>query len=254
MRTPFVCGNWKMHKTTGEARALAREIVNSLRGGAGGVDVVVCPPFTALAAVGEVLGGSGVRMGAQNAHSAPSGAYTGEVSAPMLVDLGCDFVILGHSERRQLFGETDSGVREKLESARGAGLVPIVCVGETLEERESGRTAEVVLGQVRGALEGLPAPEVGRLILAYEPVWAIGTGKTATPEEAQEVHARIRAEVETLFGEEPAGSVRILYGGSMKPDNAADLLSRQDIDGGLIGGAALRASDFTTIVGAACTE
>jgi len=253
LRRSIVCGNWKMYKTPTEARALAREVLNGLRGAGDDPEVVVCPPFPAIGAVAETLRGSAVAWGAQNCSPELEGAWTGEVAAPMLVDLGCSFVILGHSERRQHFGETDSGVHRKLQTALGAGLTPIVCVGETLDEREAGRTEEVVDRQVRKAFEGVPGPEVGRTVVAYEPVWAIGTGRTATPEQAEAVHRRIRTVLEGLHGAGVAAAVRILYGGSVKPGNAGDLFSRPNIDGGLIGGASLNARDFLAIVGAGCS-
>ncbi len=253
MRKPFVCGNWKMYKTPSEGRTLAREIANGMAGDDGAVEVAVCPPSPTIPAVAEALKGSPVAWGGQNCLSQPEGAFTGEVSVPMLVDLACSFAILGHSERRQIFGETDSGVREKLEAVLGAGLTPIVCVGETLEERDAGRTQEVVERQIRGALEGIPAPEIARSVVAYEPVWAIGTGKTATPEMADEAHRHVRGLLRDLHGESAAEATRILYGGSVKPGNAAELFARPDIDGGLIGGASLKASDFLAIVRAACS-
>lgn len=248
MRKILVCGNWKMYKTPSEARTLAREITNGLAGDEGRVEVVVCPAYPALSAVAEALKDSPVAWGAQNCAAAPDGAYTGEVSTGMLVDLGCTFAILGHSERRQLFGETDSGVHEKLQAVLGAGLTPIVCVGETLEEREASRTEEVVDRQIRAALEGMPGAEIGRSVLAYEPVWAIGTGKTATPDMAEAVHRRIRVTLVRLFGEDIATKTRILYGGSVKAGNAAELFAQPNIDGGLIGGASLEAGSFLEIV------
>lgn len=251
MRKPFVCGNWKMYKTPTEARALARDIANGMRGLGDRVEVAVCPAFPALSAVAETLADSSVAWGAQNCSPFPEGAFTGEVSVPMLVDLKCRFAILGHSERRQFFGETDSGVREKAETVLGQGLTPIVCVGESLDEREAGRTEEVVDRQIRGALDGIPGPEVGRSVLAYEPIWAIGTGKTATPEMAEAVHRRIRVTLSELYGESIATAVRVLYGGSVKPGNAAELFQQPNIDGGLIGGASLDAESFLGIVKAA---
>ena len=248
MRKPFVCGNWKMHKTPTEARALARDIANGMRGLGDHVEVAVCPAFPALPAVAETLADSSVAWGAQNCSPFPDGAFTGEVSVPMLVDLKCQFAILGHSERRQFFGETDSGVREKAEAVLGQGLTPIVCVGESLDEREAGRTEEVVDRQIRGALDGIPGPEVGRSVLAYEPIWAIGTGKTATPDMAEAVHRRIRVTLSELYGESIATAVRVLYGGSVKPGNAAELFQQPNIDGGLIGGASLDAESFLGIV------
>lgn len=253
MRKALVCGNWKMYKTPREARALAREVANGLRGAGDDPEVAVCPSFPALAAVAETLQATPVAWGAQNCSPHPEGAYTGEVAVPMLVDLGCRFVILGHSERRRLFGETDSTVNSKVAAVLGAGLTPIACVGESLEEREAGRTEEVVDRQVRGAFQGVPGPEVGRTVVAYEPVWAIGTGRTATPEQAEAVHRRIRDVLAGLYGERVASATRILYGGSVKPGNAGELFSQPNIDGGLIGGASLDAREFLAIVGAGCS-
>jgi len=251
MRKPFVAGNWKMNNTADEAVALIEALKPLVADVAGKVEVAVCPTYTSLAAAKGALEGSEIGLGAQNMHWEASGAYTGEVTAEMLLTTGCTHVILGHSERRQYFAETDEGVNKKLKAALAAGLKPIVCIGETLEEREAGRIEDVVLGQLRGGLEGLSAADMATVTLAYEPVWAIGTGKTATPDQAEEVHAMIRAELVKLFGDEAADGVRIQYGGSMKPDNAADLLSRDNIDGGLIGGAALKADSFAAIVKAA---
>jgi triosephosphate isomerase len=236
-----------MHRTAAEARALVREVRAAVEGLTERVDVAVAPPFTALHAAAEELAGSRVGLGAQNLHFEAQGAFTGEISAPMLVEAGCRLVLVGHSERRQLFGETDEGVRKKTKAALAAGLHPIVCVGETLPERESGRTLEVVGRQVRGALAGLTPAEVGALTLAYEPVWAIGTGKTATAAQAQEVHAAVRAILREL-APAAAESVRIQYGGSVKPENAAELMSQADVDGALVGGASLKALDFVGIV------
>ncbi len=246
-RKKFVCGNWKMHRTAAEARALVAELRGLAEGLAEKVDVAVAPPFTALAAAADALRGSRIALAAQDVHWEAQGAFTGEVSAAMLREIGCAHVIVGHSERRQLFGETDESVNRKAKAVLGAGLAPIVCVGETLAERESGRTLEVVSRQVRGGLAGLPADQVGRLTVAYEPVWAIGTGKTATTAQAQEVHAAIRALLRELAGA-VADQVRIQYGGSVKPDNAAELLAQPDIDGALVGGASLKAGDFSQIV------
>jgi triosephosphate isomerase len=245
-RRKFVCGNWKMHRTAPEARALAREVRAGVEALAAAVDVAVAPPYTALAAVGAELAGSAIGLAAQNLHWEVQGAFTGEISAPMLADAGCGFVLVGHSERRQLFGETDESVRRKVAAALAAGLHPIVCVGETLPERESGRTLEVVGRQVRAALHGLAA-EAGRLTLAYEPVWAIGTGRTASAAQAQEVHAAVRAILREL-APAAAEQVRIQYGGSVKPENAAELMSQPDVDGALVGGASLKAADFVQIV------
>jgi len=246
-RRKFVCGNWKMHRTAAEARALVAELRGLADGLAEKVDVAVAPPFTALAAAAEALRGSRIALAAQDVHWEAQGAFTGEVSAPMLKEIGCAHVIVGHSERRQLFGETDESVNRKAKAVLAAGLAPIVCVGETLAEREAGRTLEVVSRQVRGGLAGLPADGVGWLTVAYEPVWAIGTGKTATTAQAQEVHAAIRALLRELAGG-VADQVRIQYGGSVKPDNAAELLAQPDVDGALVGGASLKAGDFSQIL------
>ena len=251
MRKPFVCGNWKMYKTPTEARALARDIANGLRGVDVAAEIVVCPAYPALPAVAEALKDSPVAWGAQSCSAFPEGAFTGEVAVSMLVDLGCRFAILGHSERRQLFGETDEAVRSKAEVVLGAGLTPIVCIGETLDEREAGRTEEVVDNQLQRSLEGFPGPEVARSVIAYEPIWAIGTGRTATPEMAEAVHRRIRVTLAAVFGEDVAVATRVLYGGSVKPDNAGELFAQPNIDGGLIGGASLSADSFLDIVRAA---
>jgi len=248
-RGKFVCGNWKMHKTAGEAVHLVRELRQKLEGAA--AQVAVAPPFTALPAVKQALQGSSIQLFGQNCHHEKQGAFTGEVSAPMLKDAGCDGVILGHSERRQYFAETDEWIAKKLRAALAEGLHPIVCVGETLQEREVGKTWEVVSRQVRGALGGLDGAALKLVTLAYEPVWAIGTGRTATTAQAQEVHAQIRALLRELGGAAVAGAVRIQYGGSVKPDNAKELMSQPDIDGALVGGASLKASDFASIVSAA---
>lgn len=250
-RRKFVCGNWKMHKTSAEAAELIRELRNRLSTNGTNVQVAVAPPFTALAAAKQALQGSPIQLYAQNCHYEKHGAFTGEVSAPMLKEVGCDGVILGHSERRQLFGETDELVARKLKAALEAGLSPIVCVGETLAEREANRTWEVVSRQVRGALAGLGGDAIAKLTLAYEPVWAIGTGKTATTAQAQEVHGLIRGLLRELGGAQAEAGTRIQYGGSVKPENAADLLSQPDIDGALVGGASLKADDFARIVAGA---
>ncbi len=246
MRTPFIAGNWKMHKTVGEAVSLAEALAPRVDGLAG-VEVAVAPPFTALAATGKALAGSAVRLAAQTMHEAAQGAYTGEVSTAMLRDVGCTYVILGHSERRQLFGETDQGVGRKARAALAAGLAPIVCVGETLAEREAGETLAVVERQTRAAVTGLPADAWGTVVLAYEPVWAIGTGRVATTAQAQEVHAHLRAVLTAVGGEAAAGATRILYGGSVKPDNVRDLMAQPDVDGALVGGASLDAETFASI-------
>ena len=266
MRKKIIAGNWKMNKTVGEALALVEELT-PLVAGAGAVDVVVCPPYTALHPVGQALRGTDIALGAQEAFWKPGGAYTSQVSLPMLQDVGVSYVILGHSETRgrfgvpepdltpdllRTFGETDAGVNIKTQATLAAGLTPIVCVGETLSERQRGETDDVVRAQVLGALAGVAGEQVaGRVVFAYEPVWAIGTGETCAPDEADRVCGVVRHAVEMAYDPAVAGSVRIQYGGSMKPDNAAELLARPHIDGGLIGGASLKAKDFAAIVAAA---
>lgn len=247
MRKRIVAGNWKMNKTVAEASELAQAIVQGFTG-TDSCEVVLCPPFTDLAAVQQVIAGTAIKLGAQNMYWEEKGAFTGEISAAMLKSAGCHYVILGHSERRQYFAETDASVHKKILRAFEHGLIPIVCVGETLAERQSGRTHQVVEEQVRGCLANLTAEQVATLVIAYEPVWAIGTGVVATTEQAQEVHALIRDLVANLYSMQVAEAVRIQYGGSMKPDNAGQLLSQKDIDGGLIGGASLDAKSFLEIV------
>ena len=247
MRTPFVAGNWKLNKTPDEAEILARCVVDAASG-ITGVDVAICPPFTALERVAGVVRGTAVGLGAQNVYWASEGAFTGEVSAPMLLTCGCEYVILGHSERRQFFGETDETVNRRLKAALRAGLKPIVCVGESLDERQDDRTERVVEAQTRGALTGISADDVRCIALAYEPVWAIGTGLTATPEQAEAVHAFLRQVLTELYRDDVARAIRIQYGGSVKPDNAAALFAQDNIDGGLIGGASLEADAFAAIV------
>jgi triosephosphate isomerase len=249
-RKKLIAGNWKMNKTSAEAVALALEIVQAA-GKQSEVDIVVCPPFTALESVSEAVDGSLVKLGAQNMHFEASGAFTGEVSAPMLRAFFATHVILGHSERRSLFGETDELVNRKVLAALKNQLRPIICVGESLAEREAGSTLKVVQAQTEKALEGVSRELAPAIIIAYEPVWAIGTGKVATTEQAQEVHAFIRGILTKLLGEALAQRVRILYGGSMKPANAPELLAQKDIDGGLIGGASLEARSFLELVRAA---
>ncbi|MDD2236592.1 MAG: triose-phosphate isomerase [Kiritimatiellae bacterium] len=251
MRKKIIAGNWKMNMTSDVARDLVDGIKAKLPNPLN-ADVVVCPPFTVLKSVADRIAGSAVDLGAQNMHWEKSGAYTGEVSPEMLRDVMCNYVILGHSERRAYFGETDEMVNRKAKSALAMNLKPIICVGETLEEREADKTKQVVETQVRGSLAELGAKGWADAIIAYEPVWAIGTGRTATPEQAQEVHAFIRSIVRDMAGAALADAMRIQYGGSMKPDNAKELLSQPDIDGGLIGGAALKADSFLAIVQAAC--
>lgn len=250
MRKPVVAGNWKMFKCGDEAATLAEAVASGGSPSAAAVDIVICPPFPALVRVADVLRTGSVALGAQNMHWENEGAYTGEVAPPMLVDAGCRYVILGHSERRTLFHETDENVNRKTHAAIAAGLVPIVCIGETLDEREAGKTHNVIAAQVEGSLKGIGA-ELSRIIVAYEPVWAIGTGLTATPEQAQDVHAFIRRRLGQIGDRPSAESTRILYGGSVKPANAGELFRQPDIDGGLIGGAALDADAFLAIVKAA---
>jgi triosephosphate isomerase len=247
-RRCFIAGNWKMNKTVGEATALVRELRGLVSMVRDRVEVAIAPPFTALHAVSKALEDSNITLAAQNCHAEASGAFTGEVSAPMLKEVGCSWVILGHSERRQLFGETDAGVNRKVAATLKAGLLPIVCVGETLAEREANKTLAVVEAQVKGCLAGFSAAEGAKFVVAYEPVWAIGTGKTATSRQAQEVHAHIRSLLTGLWGADTAGQVRIQYGGSVKADNAVELLGMPDIDGALVGGASLKAADFAAIV------
>ena len=245
-RTPLIAGNWKLNKTTDEAVALATEIKASAN--VDGVDVLVSPVFTVLASVKKALEGSKVLLAGQNMHSELSGAYTGEISPTMLADVGCSHVILGHSERRQYFGETDEGVAKKTKVALDNGLLPISCVGETLEEREGGKTMDVVGRQVDAILNAVSADEATKVVIAYEPVWAIGTGKVATPEQAQEVHAFIRKRVGEVHGPAVADAIRILYGGSVKPDNVKGLMALPDVDGALVGGASLKADSFLKLV------
>jgi triosephosphate isomerase (TIM) len=247
-RRCFIAGNWKMNKSVSESLALVRELRAAVSMVRDRVEVAIAPPFTALHPVGKALEDSNIQLAAQNCHAAESGAFTGEIAAPMLKELGCSYVILGHSERRQLFGETDAGVNRKTSAVLKAGMLPIVCVGETLEEREGGKTLSVVETQVKGCLNGFSATDGAKFVIAYEPVWAIGTGKTATSRQAQEVHAHIRSLLTGLWGADTAQQVRIQYGGSVKADNAAELLSMPDIDGALVGGASLKVADFAAIV------
>lgn len=246
----LIAGNWKMNKTSSEAVDLIEEIKSSV-GDQSSVQVCVCPSFTSLAKASELVEQSEVLLGAQDMNASPSGAYTGEVSAEMLRDLYVNFVILGHSERRQYFGETNQDINRKILAAVENNLKPIYCIGETLEERERGQTLDVVRKQVREGLENFPTQSIDNLVLAYEPIWAIGTGKTATDEMAQEVHCDIRNVLTEMFGEAASSGIRILYGGSMKPENASGLLAQEDVDGGLIGGASLTARSFVGIVEAA---
>jgi triosephosphate isomerase len=246
-RIPVLAGNWKMHGTRSEATALASALAKSV-GRVAGREVVVAPPFTALEAVAQAITGTGIRLAAQNVHWEAKGAFTGEVAVGMLRDAGCTHVIIGHSERRQLFGETDETVNRRLHAALGGGLVPLVCVGETLAEREGNATAAVIARQVAAGLAGIGADRLAGLVVAYEPVWAIGTGRTATPALAQEVHSAIRRQLGELTSVAVAERVRILYGGSVKPDNIDTLMAEPDIDGALVGGASLDAAGFARIV------
>jgi len=246
MRKPFMAGNWKMNLMSGEAAALAGELVDAADGL--DVEVGVAPTYLSIAAVADVLKGSEVRLMAQDIYWEDKGAYTGQVSAPMIKDLGCTHVIIGHSERRQYFGETDEAVNKKLLAAYSHGLVPIMCIGETLDQREAGDTLKVIERQVKGGLDGIGAGDAGVLVIAYEPVWAIGTGKTATSEQAQEVHAFIRKLLAGIYSKELADGARIQYGGSVKPGNVKELMAMDDIDGALVGGAALTAENFVPIM------
>lgn len=249
-RRPLVAANWKMHKTVADTRSFVTAVRAQLTA-TEGAELAIAPSFTLLAAAHEALAGMPVHLAGQDLSEHDQGAYTGEVSGAQLRDAGCSAVLVGHSERRQYHGETDALVARKLGAALRHGLLPILCIGETLAEREAGRTEEVVLRQLDVALEGKTPEALQGLVLAYEPVWAIGTGRTATPEDAQAVHAAIRTRLGLRLGAGPANSTRILYGGSVKPDNAAELLSRPDIDGALVGGASLDADAFLRIVRAA---
>jgi len=249
VRQPIVAGNWKMNELTEEAVDLAAEVMRRLDRSSS-AEVVLCPPFTALRAVGDTIRSGPLKLGAQNVHWESKGAYTGEISPPMLRDLSCDYVIVGHSERRAYFHESDENVLRKVEAILAAGLRPIVCVGETLEQREEKRTEEVVRVQVENGLRGV-GDRLRDAVIAYEPVWAIGTGMTATPDQVQQAHVFIRGVVGEMAGEAVAETVRIQYGGSVKPSNAEELFALPDVDGGLIGGAALKADSFVAIVNAA---
>lgn len=252
-RRPMVAGNWKMNTTPSEGASLVQDLEEKVSGMEERVEIVVCPPATGLKSVSTVIELDEVLigLGAQNVHWEAKGAFTGEISTGMLADLRCDYVIVGHSERRQMFGETDETVNKKVKAVLAAGMTPIMCVGETLEIRENGETEQFVRGQVRAGLEGIDAEQAASLIIAYEPIWAIGTGKTPTPEDANDVCRTIRATVGALFGQGAAMQMRVLYGGSVKPDNSAAFFAEPDIDGALVGGAALDATSFADIVRAA---
>lgn len=250
MRRLFIAGNWKMNLNRGQSLSLVQSLAESLRG-VSDVDIAVCPPAVYLGELGKALHATNIGLGAQNVNSKTEGAYTGEISCSMLKDVGCRYVILGHSERRAIYGETDSMVNEKLHAVLAAGLTPIVCVGETLEQREAGQTQQVVRSQCLGSLAGLTEDQMLKTVLAYEPVWAIGTGKTASPAQAEEVHKDIRSLLEAQFSVATAQKVIVLYGGSVKADNALELLSEPNIDGALVGGASLKQDSFEGIIKAA---
>lgn len=250
MRRTLIAGNWKMNTDRAGAISLAQDVARHANG-FDRLDLLICPPSVYLLPVAESVKGSPVAVGAQNMYFEANGAFTGELSAAMLLDAGCKYVILGHSERRHILGESDSDVNKKTRAALAAGLTPIVCVGELLGEREAGQTATVIQRQFEGAFERIEPDEIDKVVIAYEPVWAIGTGKVATPEQAEEVHADLRRLLAQRYNEQSAGNVRILYGGSVKPGNAGELLSQPNIDGALIGGASLKADDFLGIASAA---
>ncbi len=247
MRKPLIAGNWKLNKTISEAKELAGQLVQQA-GTLTDREIVIAPVFTALAPVADIVSGSSIQLSSQNCYPEPNGAYTGEVSPELLKDAGCQYIIIGHSERRQLFGECDEFINAKVHSILANGLKAILCIGETLEERESGDMLEVLTTQVKGGLTGLTAEQMADVVIAYEPVWAIGTGKTATDEQAQEAHSFIRGLVQGLSNPEVAQGIRILYGGSVKPSNVDGLMSQADIDGALVGGASLKAEDFLRII------
>ncbi len=246
-RLPIIAGNWKMNKTVGEAINFIREL-KGLLSGINDVEIVVAPPFTALFAVGKELHGSSIKLSAQNLHWEEKGAYTGEISPLMLKELDCKYVIIGHSERRQYFGESDEIVNRKIKAALKNDIKPIFCIGETLMERESGETFNVIKRQLESGLKDIKEEEIKEMVIAYEPVWAIGTGKTATPDQAEEVHSFIRERLETLFSKEISEKVRIQYGGSVTPENIKRLMQQANIDGALVGGASLSAESFSRIV------
>ncbi len=247
-RKPIIAGNWKMHKTAVEAASFVRELAAGLQGMSAACEVLVAPAFTSIPAAVAAAVGSVVNVGAQNLHWEDKGAFTGEVSGPMLKQAGCTHVIIGHSERRQYFGETDETVNLRIAAAMRSGLVPVFCLGETLVEREAGRTFDVVGTQLKGGIRDIRPSDPEGFVIAYEPVWAIGTGRTATPGQAQEVHAFLREGLRSILGTDFAEKVRILYGGSVKPDNSRTLMGCADIDGGLVGGASLKAEDFLGII------
>ena len=248
MRKKIIAGNWKMNNDLQGSEKLIVELKNLLKDEKPNCDIIICPPFTSLSEASKLLKGSIIKLGAQNMHFEENGAFTGEVSASMLKSVGCEYVILGHSERRTIFNESDELINKKIKKALLSGLKPIFCVGELLEERENGSTNDVIKRQVLTGLEGISASDMNNIIIAYEPVWAIGTGKTATPDQAQEVHEFIRDLIEIEYSLEVANDITIQYGGSVKPDNAKELLSQKDIDGALVGGACLKADSFMGII------
>lgn len=247
MRKPIIVGNWKMNKTVSEAVILVKDLIDRVSDVAN-VDIGVGPPFTALNAVVETCAGTNVAVAAQNIFWEDSGAFTGEIAPGMLVEIGCKYAIIGHSERRTIMGETDEMVNKKIFAALKHNLTPIVCIGETLEQRELNQTFNIIETQVNAGLAGLSPDEAKKIVLAYEPIWAIGTGKTATPDQAQEVHAFIRKKLVELFNTEVADTIRIQYGGSVKPENIVDLMAQEDLDGALVGGASLKADSFADII------
>ena len=246
MRKPIIAGNWKMNMTPSQAKELVTDLIPLVKDAA--CDVVVCPPYVDIALVAELVKGTNIQVGAQNIHWAEKGAFTGEISAAMLKEAGAAYAIIGHSERRQYFGETDATVNSRTKAALAAGIVPIICVGESLEQREKGETDAVVSGQVKADLADIPGEAVAGLVIAYEPIWAIGTGKTATDEQANETIGLIRETIASLYGQAVADQVRIQYGGSMNPKNVKGLMAQAQIDGGLIGGASLKVPDFAQVV------
>ncbi|MCH7972389.1 MAG: triose-phosphate isomerase [Bacteroidetes bacterium] len=248
MRRRIIAGNWKMHNNLSESQNLVTKLVNELNNQNINREVIICPPFTSLTEVSNLLDGTKIELGAQNMHFEDKGAFTGEISADMLKSVGCKYVILGHSERRTIFGESDEIINKKIKQVLNAGLIPIFCMGETLEQREDGITNDVIKNQVSEGIKELSEEDVNKIIIAYEPIWAIGTGKTATPEQAQEVHKYIRSLLRENFSENTSQNIPILYGGSVKPNNAEDILAKEDIDGALVGGACLDTDSFVSII------
>ena len=247
-RSYYIAGNWKMHKTIAEAVDFSQRLCKEAQQFTGDRDILIAPPFTALSSVAKIIAGTGIHLAAQNINESPQGAFTGEVSGVMAADAGCDYVLIGHSERRHIYGETDDLLSRKVKAAWESGLKVIFCIGETLDEREKGKTFQVVEKQMKEGLKAFKEDDIERLVIAYEPVWAIGTGKTATPEQAEEVHVLIRDLQKKLYGSEAADALTILYGGSVKPDNMADLMARENVDGALIGGASLDVESFLRMI------